>query len=79
MPYLPTWRIGTQSPIRPEISAANTGVCDTYNDVSWLKDACIGYLLNPNIECSTKHGCTHVFLLLKLQGEVFSPLLLHDC
>jgi hypothetical protein len=60
MPYLPTWRIGTLSPIRPEISAANTRVRDTYDGVSGLKDAGIGYLLNPNIECSTKHGCTHI-------------------
>src|SRR5712692_3314343 len=63
MPYLPARRIGTLSPIRPEIGAANTSVSDTYDGVSWLKDACIRYLLNPNIECSTKHGCTHVFLL----------------
>ena len=80
MPDLPTWRIGTLSPIRPEISAANTSVSDTYDGVSWLKEACIGYLLHPNIECSTKHGCTHIVSpsLLKLQGEMFSPLLLLD-
>src|SRR5262249_61757282 len=34
MPYLPTWRIGTLSPIRPEISAANTRMSDTYDGVS---------------------------------------------
>src|SRR6266849_7067010 len=80
MPDLPTWRIGTQPPVRPEISAAYTSVRDTYDGVSWLKDTCIGYLLNPNIECSMKHGCTHVFSpwLLNLQGEIFSPLLLLD-
>jgi hypothetical protein len=50
MPYLPPWRIDTLSPIRPEISAANTSVRDTYDGVSWLKEASIGYLLNPNIE-----------------------------
>src|SRR5262249_23718930 len=74
MPYLPPGRIGTLSPIRPEISTANTRVSDPYESVSGLQDAGIGYLLNPSIECSAKHSCPHVCSpsVLKLPGEMFS-------
>src|SRR5262249_33071108 len=73
-PYLPPGRIGTLAPIRPEIRAANTRVRDPYDGVSGLQEAGLGYLLHPNIECSTKHGCPHICSpsVLKLPGEMCS-------
>src|SRR5258706_573638 len=66
MPYLPTWRIGTLSPIRPQVGSTDTGMGNPDHGVSWLKNGRIRDLLNLYIKGSTKNCCSHCLLLLSI-------------
>jgi hypothetical protein len=48
-----------QSPVRPQITATDTGACDSDNSVGRLNETSVGNILDPNVPGAKHDSCTH--------------------